>query len=96
MDQWYARHDESVKTSSQYFNQFHWGAITMTHSTSANGGQHMSMAMNSSLIDSAIAVVGVIGVLMAFVAAVRGIEAPIMTDVRSDANETGAILKRVA
>jgi hypothetical protein len=52
--------------------------------------------MTSSLIDSSIAVVGVIGVLMAFVAALRGIEAPIMTDVRSDANQTGTILRRAA
>lgn len=54
------------------------------------------MSMISTLIDSLIAIAGVIGVLMAFVAALRGIEAPIMTDMRSEANETGAILKRVA
>jgi hypothetical protein len=56
----------------------------------------MSMSITSSLIDGSMVGAGVIGVLMAFVAALRGIEAPSMTNVRRDANETGAILKRVA
>ena len=54
----------------------------------------MSMSITSSLIDGSMVGAGVIGVLMAFVAALRGIEAPSMTNVRSDTNETGAILKR--
>ncbi|HJU05696.1 MAG TPA: hypothetical protein VJ692_11150 [Nitrospiraceae bacterium] len=56
----------------------------------------MAMAMTSSLIDSALVVAGVISVLMAFVAALRGIEAPTIAEVRSSANQTGATLRDAA
>ena len=55
----------------------------------------MSMSITSSLIDGSMVGAGVIGVLMAFVAALRGMDAPSMTNVRSDANGTEAILKRM-
>jgi hypothetical protein len=56
----------------------------------------MPMTMASSIIDGSIAAAGVIGVLMAFVAALKAVEGPIMSDARGGVEPTPATLKRVA
>ena len=56
----------------------------------------MPMNIVSSVIDGSIVVVGAVGALVAFVASLKGFEAPIVTNVGSAAEKAGATFKRVA
>lgn len=56
----------------------------------------MSMTIASSVIDASMAITGAVGIVIAFVAALRGAEASIMTDARGSAAEPGIAVKRAA
>jgi hypothetical protein len=56
----------------------------------------MFMTMASSIVDGSIVAVGVIGVFMMFVASLRGVDAPIMANIHSDAAGINTTVKRAA
>ena len=56
----------------------------------------MSMTIASSVIDASMAIAGAIGVVIAFMAALRGAEVSIMTEARDNAAKPGIPVKHAA
>ena len=56
----------------------------------------MPMTMASSVLDGSIAIAGAISVVMAFVASLRGFEAPVRTEARREVADLDITLKQVA